>query len=81
VVVTTNRPEAKKATTAQQLANLLRRGSSILLVFGLGPHGLDDRDVYPLGRFHFDLTGRGLSLETATALGAAPALIVAYLRP
>lgn len=80
VVVTTNRPDAMKATTAQQLANLLRRGSSILLVFGLGPRGLDDREVYPLGRFHFDLTGRGLSLETATALGAAPALIAAYLR-
>jgi len=35
--------------------------------------------VYPLGRYHFDLTGRGLSLETATAIGAAPALIAAHL--
>ena len=80
VVVTTNRPDPKKATTAQQLAALLKHGSSILLVFGLGPRGLDDREIYPLGRFHFDLTGRGLSLETATALGAAPALIAAHLR-
>lgn len=80
VVVTTNRPEPKKATGARQLADLLRGGTSILLVFGLGPRGLDDREVYPLGRFHFDLTGRGLSLETATALGAAPAMITAYLR-
>ena len=80
VVVTTNRPEAKKATTARALADRLLGGTSILLVFGLGPRGLDDRDIYPLGRFHFALTGRGLSLETATALGAAPALIVAYLR-
>ena len=80
VVVTTNRPDPKKATTAPQLAALLKRGSSILLVFGLGPRGLDDRAIYPLGRFHFDLTGRGLSLETATALGAAPALIAAHLR-
>ncbi len=79
VVVTTNRPDPKKATTAQQLAALLKHGSSILLVFGLGPRGLDDREIYPLGRFHFDLTGRGLSLETATALGAAPALIAAHL--
>lgn len=80
VVVTTNRPDPKKATDAKALAGLLRRGTSLLLVFGLGPRGLDDREVYPLGRFHFDLTGRGLSLETATALGAAPALVAAYLR-
>lgn len=80
VVVTTNRPDPKKSTSAKALAGLLRHGTSILLVFGLGPRGLDDREVYPLGRYHFDLTGRGLSLETATALGAAPALVAAYLR-
>jgi hypothetical protein len=80
VVVTTNRPDPKKSTSAQQLAGLLKHGRSILLVFGLGPRGLDDREIYPLGRFHFDLTGRGLALETATALGAAPALIAAFLR-
>lgn len=80
VVVTTNRPDPKKATNAQTLAGLLKHGTSILLVFGLGPRGLDDREIYPLGRYHFDLTERGLSLETATALGAAPALITAYLR-
>lgn len=78
-IVTTNRPDPKKATTAAFLAGLLKHGTSILLVFGLGPRGLDDRDVYPLGRYHFDLTGRGLSLETATAIGAAPALIAAHL--
>ena len=78
-IVTTNRPDPKKRSTAAFLAGLLKRGTSILLVFGLGPRGLDDRDVYPLGRYHFDLTGRGLSLETATAIGAAPALIAAHL--
>ena len=80
VVVTTNRPDPKKATNAKVLAGLLKHGTSLLLVFGLGPRGLDDREIYPLGRYHFDLTDRGLSLETATALGAAPALIVAHLR-
>lgn len=78
VVVTTNRPDPKKASNAKDLAGLLDRGTSILLVFGLGPRGLDDREIYPLGRYHFDLTGRGLSFETATALGAAPALIAAH---
>ncbi len=80
VVVTTNRPDPRKATSADALADLLKHGRSLLLVFGLGPRGLDDREIYPLGRYHFDLTGRGLSLETATALGAAPALISAYVR-
>lgn len=79
VVITTNRPDRKKATTAKDLAGTLNRGTSILLVFGLGPRGLDDHEVFALGRYHFDLTGRGVSLETATAIGAAPALIVAHL--
>src|SRR2546425_1766384 len=78
-IVTTSRPDPKKATNAASLAGLLKHGTSILLLFGLGPRGLDDRDLYPLGRYHFDLTGRGLSLETATAIGAAPALIAAHL--
>src|SRR5437588_296919 len=30
-------------------------------------------------RYHLDLTGRGLVLETATAIGAAPAIIAAHL--
>jgi hypothetical protein len=79
VVITTNRPDAKKGVDAQFLANLLQDGTSIVLVFGLGPHGLDDRDILPLGRYHFDLTGRGIMFETATAIGAAPALIAAHL--
>lgn len=79
VVITTNRPNPRQATNAKFLAGLLKHGTSIVLVFGLGPRGLDDRDVYPLGRYHFDLTGRGLSLETATAIGAAPALVAAQL--
>jgi uncharacterized protein len=80
VVVTTNTPDPKRAVDAKHLADLLRTGTSILLVFGLGPHGLDDRDVTEMGRFHFDLTGRGFVLETATAIGAAPAMIAAFLR-
>jgi len=79
VVVTTNRPDPKKAVDAKFLAGLLRDGASFVLVFGLGPHGLENRDVEGLGRYHFDLTGRGLVLETATAIGAAPAIIAAHL--
>jgi hypothetical protein len=80
VVITTNQPEARRRIDARSLAALLRRGTSIVLVFGLGPHGLDDRDVLPLGRYHFDLTDRGIVLETATAIGAAPAIIATHLQ-
>lgn len=80
VVITTHRPDAKKAVDAQALADTLRRGISFVLVFGLGPHGLDDRGVLDLGQYHFDATGRGVVLETATAIGAAPAAIVARLK-
>ena len=79
VVITTDRPDPKKAAGPAVLAGLLRHGTSLLLVFGLGPRGLDDREVYGLGRYHFDLTGRGIILETATALGAAPAILAAHL--
>lgn len=79
VVITTDRPDPVKAAGAAALAGLLRHGTSLLLVFGLGPRGLDDRKVYALGRYHFDLTGRGVVLETATALGAAPGILAAHL--
>jgi hypothetical protein len=79
VVMTTNHPHGNKAVDAAFLAQLLEAGRSFVLVFGLGPHGLEDSDVLDLGRYHFDLTGRGIVLETATAIGAAPASIAAHL--
>src|SRR5438309_9935797 len=81
VVVPTTRPDAKKGVDAAFLARLLDQGTSFVLVFGLGPHGLDDRDVLPLGRYLFDFPGRGILLVLATAIGAAPALIAAHLSP
>ena len=80
VVITTHRPDPKKRVDARSLADRLRAGTSILLVFGLGPHGLENRDVLGLGQYEFDLTGRGIVLETATAIGAAPALIATHLK-
>jgi len=78
IVVTTDHPEPKKATTAKGVATLLRRGSSVCLVFGLGHRGITDLDVYGMAAHHLDITAKGLSLETATALGAVPAAIHAF---
>jgi hypothetical protein len=67
-VVTTRKPSAAKLTTVDKLRGELSSGQSLLLVFGLGPHGLPE-EVFRIGQRHLDVTGRGLSLETCTALG------------
>jgi len=79
IVVTTNHPQPKKALTAENVADLLRGGASVCLVFGLGHRGIEDLDVYARAPHHLDITAKGLSLETATALGAVPAVISALL--
>ncbi len=78
IVVTTNHPEPEKAITAKGVADLLKRGTSACLVFGLGHRGIEDLDVYGVAAHHLDITAKGLSLETATALGAVPAAIAAH---
>lgn len=77
-VATTRNAEAAKAATVATLARLLEEGQSLLLVFGLGPRGLPDEVLARLDR-HLDVTGRGLSLETATAMGAVVGALSAIL--
>lgn len=67
-VVTTRKPSKKCQSTPQDIRDLLSSGRSVLLVFGLGPHGLP-KDVFVMARRHMDVTMRGLSLETCTAMG------------
>lgn len=78
-VVTTDHPDPRKAITAKGAADLLLGGTSLCLVFGLGHRGIEDLDVYALAAHHLDITAKGLSLETATALGAVPAAVAAHL--
>jgi hypothetical protein len=69
VVVTTRKPVKGSVASAQDIRSLVKSGRSVLLVFGLGPHGLP-KEVFDMGRKHLDITGHGFSLETCTALGA-----------
>ncbi len=78
-VATTRRPDPARARRPEEVAAMLRAGESILLLFGLGPHGLPD-EVRGRAGVHLDITDRGISLETATALGAVPALLSALSR-
>ncbi len=67
-VVTTRKPVKGRSVSPEQVRSMLGSGRSVLLLFGLGPHGLP-KEVFELSRLHMDVTGRGMSLETCTALG------------
>ena len=69
VVLTTSKPDPKKQITLDELVSTLRRGQSVTLLFGIGPHGVP-KSVASIPRMHLDITPGGFSLETCTALGA-----------
>ncbi|MFO8050090.1 MAG: DUF531 family protein [Thermoplasmatota archaeon] len=77
-VVATRRPAEVISMTPIEVARMLKEGNSVLLLFGLGPRGLPEK-VMKMGKHHMDLTGKGISFETCTAMGAAPARIMTCL--
>jgi hypothetical protein len=68
-IITTRKPAKQRTVTAASVRDLVKSGKSVLLLFGLGPHGLP-KDIFESAQKHLDVTGRGYSLETCTALGA-----------
>jgi hypothetical protein len=68
-VVTTRKPVKDRCVTPQRIRDTVASGRSVLLIFGLGPHGLP-KEVFGMSSMHLDITSKGLSLETCTALGA-----------
>lgn len=68
-VLTTSRPDPKKAVTVDDVASAVAGGRSTMLLFGLGPHGVP-KDAASIPKMNLDVTGGGFSLETCTALGA-----------
>lgn len=77
-VLTTPTPDLQKTSTPLELAREAHAGTDHLLVFGLGPRGLPD-SLLAIAAQHLELTGKGISMETATALGALPAMIHTHL--
>ncbi len=69
LVITTRKPSRERSVDVGSLARRVVGGESLLLLFGLGPKGLP-KELFELGKSHFDVTGRGKSLETCTAIGA-----------
>lgn len=78
VVATTRKPLEEKEITPLELAERALSGESFLLLVGLGRHGLP-REIFKLARYHMDITGKRISLETCTAIGAIPAKITTLM--
>jgi len=78
VVLTTEHARRPRDTSARAIAREVVEGKSQLLVFGLGPHGTPD-EVREMAAWELDATGKGIGLETATAMGAVVAAIAAHI--
>lgn len=72
LVATTSKPGAGKATP---LPELIADGVPLLILIGLGPKGLP-YGILEASAHHLEVTGVGVALETATAMGA----LVQHLR-
>jgi uncharacterized protein len=68
-ILTTRKPGEGKRIEVNEIVETLRRGQSVMLIFGLGPKGAP-KEVFEMTRRHLDITPGGFSLETCTALGA-----------
>ncbi len=74
VVITTSHPSKEKKINVQELAALIKQKKSFLFLIGLGHKGLPD-ELFVRAQYHLDITSKGVSLETCTAIGAVPAII------
>jgi hypothetical protein len=73
-VATTRKPSEEKEITPLELAERALKGESFILLIGLGRHGLP-KETFKLSRYHMDITGKRVSFETCTAIGAIPARV------
>jgi len=51
------------------LSELVNKKKSFLFLIGLGHKGLP-QELFEVAQYHLDITGKGISLETCTAIGA-----------
>jgi len=79
LIITTRKPWEDRSLTAEDIAERVITGESLLLLFGLGPKGLPS-SIFELGELHFDVTRKGKSLETCTAIGAVVGSISTAVR-
>ncbi|MBC7114418.1 MAG: DUF531 domain-containing protein [Archaeoglobi archaeon] len=68
VIVTTSKPDERKRVKPSDLFEFAERKSLTFLI-GLGRKGLP-KEFFESYKYHFDITGKGVSLETCSAIGA-----------
>jgi hypothetical protein len=78
-VITTSHPAKDKQISLKLLADLIHKKRSFLFLIGLGHKGLP-AELFDMAKYHLDITSKGASLETCTAIGAVPAIISGYGR-
>ncbi|HII60190.1 DUF531 domain-containing protein [Pyrococcus horikoshii] len=79
VVATTSKPSKEKAVKTIEIAEMAVRGKSFIFLIGLGRHGLP-KEAFKIAKYHLDITdGKGISLETCTAIGIIPAKIATVM--
>lgn len=74
VVTTTSKPYPQKVLTPLDVAAGNMRKKSYMFLVGLGRKGLP-KDLFERAEYHLDITTKGISLETCTAIGAIPTQI------
>ncbi|MCS7121496.1 MAG: DUF531 domain-containing protein [Archaeoglobaceae archaeon] len=74
IIATTSKPDEKKKLKFEEISKI--RTATFLI--GLGRKGLP-RELMDLAEFHLDVTMKGISLETCTAMGAI-AMLIAMVR-
>ena len=72
IVITTSKPDPKRQVLPVKIAEEALRNRSFLFLVGLGHKGLP-KELFERGKYHLDITCKGLSLETCTAIVAIPA--------
>ncbi len=77
LVVTTSHPAKGKNISIEGLSDLINKKKSFLFLIGLGHKGLPEA-LFEMAQYHLDITGKGVSFETCTAIGAVPAVIAGY---
>lgn len=68
IVVTTSHPDTDKKVNCRTLADLCTRGEKLAFLIGLGRRGLPTF-LRKKAKYHWDATGKNVSLETCTAIG------------
>jgi hypothetical protein len=76
-ILTTSKPDKKLSIPLSDVKSMLESGKSVLLVFGLGPHGVP-KNAASIPKYNLDITNGRYSLETCTALGAVIGALCAY---